>query len=85
MHITKQAFAVLALLTANLSFLDGQTATGKITGTVTDASGAVIPNASVKVTNIATNAGQDVTTNKDGIYRVFALPTGTLQVAIQLH
>ena len=36
MHITKRAFAVLALLTTNLYFLPAQDATGKITGEVTD-------------------------------------------------
>ncbi|HEX4164866.1 MAG TPA: TonB-dependent receptor [Bryobacteraceae bacterium] len=41
---------------------------GAITGHVNDPSGAVVPNATVTVTNMATNASRNTTTNTQGIY-----------------
>lgn len=82
MHITKRAFVLLALLISNICFLPAQDATGKITGTVTDASGAVIPDAKVTVTNTATNVTKDLTTNKDGVYQGLQLPIGFYRVTV---
>ena len=49
---------------------------GSISGTVTDASGALVPGASVSVKG---EAGQEYTavTNKDGVYTVPGVPAGT--------
>lgn len=46
----------------------GQTNTGVITGTVTDSSGAVIPKATVKITNQATDVSLTSTTNQGGYF-----------------
>jgi hypothetical protein len=71
------AFVVL-LTTA----LVAQTFRGTILGTVTDASGAVVSGASVKVHNV--NTGQDRTTqtSADGGYTVSELQIGTYDVTI---
>ncbi len=71
------AFVVL-LTTA----LVAQTFRGTILGTVTDASGAVVSGASVKVHNV--NTGQDRTTqtSADGSYTVSELQIGTYDVSI---
>ncbi len=82
MHFTKRALTLLALLTTNLCLLPAQDATGKITGIITDSSGAVIPNANVKVSNSATNVSQDVTTNKEGFYQALQLPIGLYRVTV---
>ena len=50
-----------------IGLLSGQTF-GEITGVVTDPTGAIVPNAAVKVTNAATNATRNTTTNSQGIY-----------------
>jgi len=48
---------------------------GTIAGTVTDASHAIVPGASVTVTNIDTGVVHDYTTNSDGLYTApFLLP-----------
>lgn len=47
---------------------------GSIQGTVTDPSGAVIPGATVTLTNKQTNQKQESTTNSAGIYNFTALP-----------
>jgi hypothetical protein len=71
--------AFLVLLTTALV---AQTFRGTILGTVTDASGAVISGASVKVHNV--NTGQDRTTqtSADGSYTVSELQIGTYDVSI---
>lgn len=61
--------------------LQAQVDTGAITGTVTDASGAVIPNAKVTVKNVETNLAVNLATNDSGFYSAMALKPGSYQVA----
>jgi hypothetical protein len=61
----------------------GQTVVGRISGTVKDPSGAVIPGASVTVTNAATNLERTVKADEDGFYTVTNLPVGTYVVAVE--
>ena len=53
---------------------------GSISGTVTDSSGAVIHEATVKILNLATGLEQTVTTKSDGSFSVSDLPIGTYSV-----
>src|SRR5712671_2206801 len=57
-------------------FGQGTGATGSIQGTVTDPSGAVVANATVKITSRATNRTQAVTTTSSGAYNSGALIPG---------
>ena len=56
--------------------LAAQSNTGSITGVVSDPNGAVIPNASVTVTNQGTNEKRTVQTDEEGRYDVPSLSTG---------
>jgi hypothetical protein len=56
--------------------------TSTIQGSVTDASGAAIANATVVVHNEATGVDRTVTTDAAGNYLVAALPRGTYQVTV---
>ncbi|MDP9050792.1 MAG: TonB-dependent receptor [Acidobacteriota bacterium] len=58
-----------------------QTDTGRVTGTVTDSGGAVIPGASVTLTNLATSAAQTVTSTGDGNYSFAAVTRGNYKIA----
>jgi len=61
----------------------GQTAgTGTITGTVTDSSGAVIPNATVVITNTDTGVARTIQTNSDGSYTATFLQPGHYEVVV---
>jgi hypothetical protein len=61
--------------------LAGQTAgTGALTGTVTDASGAVIANVMVTATNTETGQERVTTTGGDGSYKFTLLPPGTYRI-----
>jgi hypothetical protein len=55
-----------------------------VQGTVTDPSGAVIPNATVTVTNQATLVGRSTQTSSNGFYNVTALPPGTYTVQVKV-
>ncbi len=57
-----------------------QDATGKITGVVTDPSGAVVSNATVTVTNMGTNLARETKTDSSGFYQVAPLPIGKYKV-----
>ena len=56
---------------------------GQLTGTVTDPSGAAVPNAKVTITNQATNFSASVTTNQTGVYSARELPVGTYKISVE--
>ncbi|MGH9662585.1 MAG: carboxypeptidase regulatory-like domain-containing protein [Bryobacteraceae bacterium] len=60
-----------------------QTITGAIGGTVTDASGAVVPNVKVTATNVATNLIYNSQSNAAGIYNLLFLPIGDYNVSAE--
>ncbi len=57
-----------------------QSNTGSITGVVTDPNGAVVPNATVTVTNQGTNETRTAQTDDEGRYDVPALATGVYTI-----
>ena len=57
--------------------------TGTIQGTVTDATGAAIPNVNVAITNQGTNETRTVKTDNAGLYAAPSLPAGTYRVEAQ--
>ena len=61
---------------------NGQVLYGSIVGSVTDASGASVPGAVVKVTQTETNQSREIKTNETGGYTLSTVPAGTYQVAI---
>ena len=72
---------VAAVLCCGSAF--AQTITGDITGTVTDASGAVISGAKVTATNVDTNVSVSATTNSTGTYSLRFLQVGRYKVLIE--
>ncbi len=56
--------------------------TGDITGTVTDPSGAVVPNAKVTLKSTESGAIQTRNTNQQGVYRFPLLSPGTYSVSV---
>ena len=78
-----QMCGVVVLLFSAAFGVSGQTIFGRISGTVTDSSGAVIPNAAVTVTNNATNLVRTAVTDESGYYTVTNLPVGTYTVTVE--
>jgi hypothetical protein len=72
---------IVALLSLALAPAFAQTATGVITGSVLDSTGAAVAGARVSLTDQETNQTRDLITNSAGIYEFRALPRGiyTLQ------
>lgn len=62
----------------------GQIGRGTILGTVTDATGAVVANATVEISNVGTNITQKTQTTSAGTYNVPYLPPGTYRVTVTL-
>jgi hypothetical protein len=60
---------------------DVQSAT--VVGTVTDPTGAVIPNAAITITNTATNLSAHAATNAEGAYYIPFQPAGTYTLTIE--
>lgn len=76
--------AIVAIATLVPASSSAQMTRGGISGTIRDASGAVVPGATVTVTNVATNAVQTAVTDTQGFYRVGALEPGTYTVSTEL-
>ena len=62
--------------------LVAQNATGNISGTVADASGAVIPKATVTLTDEATNTRRETVSNTAGIFNFAAVLPATYTVTV---
>jgi len=75
---------VASLLLLLVPSLMAQTAgTGALTGTVTDPTGAVVPNVTVTVTNADTGQARTATTDAAGTYKLGLLPPGGYRVKFE--
>lgn len=72
-------FALLAIPTVLLA----QSDLASVSGTVTDASGALVANAKVTATNEATSASRVVTTNRSGFYTMPAMAPGRYTLTVE--
>jgi hypothetical protein len=84
-NLFSKFFLVLGiLLLVGLPVFGQATATGSLTGTVTDPTGAVVPGASVVVTNTATGQAFNVKTNDEGVFTIPALTSGLYTATISV-
>jgi hypothetical protein len=60
-----------------------QFGSASVLGYVRDNTGAVIPNATVTLNNVATNVSQSATTDKDGKYEFNSVPIGDYQISTE--
>jgi outer membrane lipoprotein-sorting protein len=81
MQTTKAVLLICLLVAIPVAMAQG--VSGRIVGTVVDATGAVISNASVTISNQDTGAINMVTTNGSGQYRADTLRPGNYQVKIE--
>ncbi len=71
---------ILSLLLSAPGFLPAQTARATLAGTVTDASGTVIPNARITVKNVATGGSTEAKADASGFFNVQELVPGEYEV-----
>src|SRR6266536_3170021 len=82
---TARMISCLTLLCISLAVpVSAQVNNASLTGLVTDSAGAVVPNASVRVKNKATDLESVATTDSSGYYTFASLPVGAYTVTIEL-
>src|ERR1035437_6249070 len=80
----KYAVLCFCLIVMSVTSAFAQTAgSGALTGTVKDASGAVMPNVTVTTTSNDTNESRTVTTGANGSYTIPLLPPGSYRVKFE--
>ncbi len=83
MRSLKYSFVALALLlSVSLTALAQTSATATVSGTITDANGAVLAGADVEMTDTATNQSQKLATNSEGRYLFPTVLPGVYKLAV---
>jgi hypothetical protein len=79
-----RAVSVFLLLNALslATFVHGQSSTTSLRGTVSDPQGAILPDATVTLTNPATGFSEAKKTDRDGVYQFLQLPPGTYTLTV---
>jgi hypothetical protein len=77
------ALLVVLFLSAHAAFGQAQSNAADIQGTVKDATGAVVANATVTVRNPNTNVTRNATSNDEGFYRIINVPPGDYEITVE--
>lgn len=77
--------AVFAIFMLCMTTITGnaQSSSGTILGTITDQSGAVLPNTVIQLINQATGTKDEATSNASGYYQFPVVPPGTYKMVVQ--
>src|SRR5215470_11477713 len=81
--ITTLTLAVCLLVVVSAALAQSQLGAGSISGTVSDSSGAVIPGATVTITNTGTGLVRTLTTGDSGQFIAPALPVGEYAARVE--
>ena len=76
-------FCLTAIAGLVLSVAAFGQATTSLHGTVTDATGAIVPQANVTLTNLDTNQSRQTTTTARGVYEMVSLLPGKYKLTIE--
>src|SRR6202051_1539793 len=84
MSVLKDCLLILVMLLCFVATrpASAQSSYGTIVGIVTDASGALVPDAKVEATQTETNEKRTEATNDSGVYTLATVPAGTYVVSI---
>src|SRR5580704_1204437 len=79
-----RAVSVFLLLNALslATFVHGQSSTTSLRGTISDPQSAILPDATVTLTNPATGFSESKKTDRDGVYQFLQLPPGTYTLTV---
>src|SRR5258708_7475530 len=83
LHSLIRLLSVLVVLALCVPAIHAQVLQGSLTGTVTDPSGAVVPNASVTITNLETGKEYKVASDSAGDFTMPALDAGQYRVLVE--
>src|SRR3954453_22013823 len=76
-------FSFFSLLLCMSQLATGQAVNGTVLGTVTDTTGAAVPNAKVVIKEISTSLTHESVTNGSGNYTFPDLPPGAYKVTVE--
>src|SRR5207237_4036568 len=76
------ALALTAMLALSAQQSNAQVLFGSMVGNVTDATGAAVPGAQVKITMAGTNEVRTAESNESGNYTISTVTAGTYQIEI---
>src|SRR5271163_2943677 len=82
--LIRAAFSVCAFWLSTAGASAQSSTTGKVVGTVTDASGAVVPKAEVQLVNADTNAAAVAATNDAGEYVFPSVVPGPYRITVTM-
>ena len=86
--MTRTAISIRFLLIVTILMFASSSALAQygasLEGTVTDKSGAVVPGATVTITEEATGVVHSAVTGPSGFYRISELPPGTYKVDVEM-
>jgi hypothetical protein len=81
--LREHRFLSAAILVLSFVFsAAAQTETARIQGTVSDQTGATVPNATVTVTDLGTNREVTAQTNEEGVYSILSLQPGRYRISV---
>ena len=80
-YVVQAAMTIVVLACGNS--VRAQVTTGTVRGVVTDQTGAVVPGASITVTDPNTKASQTAESGSGGQYQFNNLPVGTYTITVQ--
>ena len=83
MRLIRSTLYIVLVLSPSLLF--AQSSAGTIVGSIKDSSGAVVPHATVTITNLQTNRQESVTADVEGRYASLPLPPGEYRVEAELQ
>ncbi len=83
MKSMRNSILPVALLAGAAASALGQLTTADILGTVTDSTGAVLPNANITIVNLGTHETRNATSNGSGDYQVTLLPVGHYSITVK--
>src|SRR5437667_4328216 len=78
------AFLLASLVTAAPATVFAQTETGRITGTITDPSGLVVPGATITLTSTTSGAVRTTISDSVGRYVIANVPVGSYTLKVEL-
>ena len=84
MRLSFRCLAALAIALLIPGLVAAQTESGKVTGTVTDQSGAVLPGVTVTVKSVERASMRSTVTNAQGEYVFASLVPGNYEVTVEL-
>ena len=79
-HFLRCSLVTMTLMVGLSAIVFGQQTTGSIAGTVTDATGGVVPNVSVTVSGVSVGFSRTVQSDSQGTFRLQQIPAGTYKI-----